>query len=605
MEEERLRALEQVVPEAFADGQINWEALRESLGERVEDEEAGTEHFGLFWPGKREARRLAAQPSKGTLVPAPSEGVDEETTENIFIEGDNLEVLKLLQKSYAGRIKMIYIDPPYNTGNDFIYKDNFAEPLEDYLKKTGQMGEEGELLTTNTKADGRFHTNWLSMMYPRLRLARNLLSTSGFLTVTINDNEAHHLRMILDEIFGSENFIASIVWQKTYVANMTAKFISDTHDYILVYARNADEAYTGKFDRTEEQIAKFQNPDNDPRGLWKAENLSAGKYYAAGQFTIITPAGREVNPPAGRYWRCNEKQYKRWLNDNRITFGKDGNGRPMLKKFLSEVGEGLTPDTWWGHKESGSNKEASIELKNLFDGDVVFDTPKPVKLLRRLLKLFAGNNSLIMDFFAGGGVTAQAVLEANRGDGGSRKFILVQLPEKIDNPKYPTIAEVIKERIRRNSRKIIAADSSRLPLGNDKLDQGFKVFKLSQSNFQAWQDYRDDDIRQLEILFASHETPFVEDWKEQDVLTELLLIEGFPLNSKITPDDTFIANRVMQVESDFSAHRLFVCLEPRINDKTIERVAELPREDIFICLDSSLTDAAKVRLTDVGNVRAI
>lgn len=452
---DRRAEFRRLFPDVFADGRVDLDKLRVALGESVA---TGTERFRFEWAGKADAATVLQAPSRATLVPCPAESVDFGTTKNVFVEGDNLEVLKLLYKGYAGRVKLIYIDPPYNTGQDFVYPDDFADPLGKYLELTGQRDAAGNLLTSNPETSGRYHSAWLSMMYPRLFLARQLLRDDGVIAVSIDDHEAHHLRMLLNEVFGEENFVAVAVWQKAYTSNMTAKHVSATHDYVMIYARNAERTAVGRLGRTQEQVDKFQNPDGDPRGPWKAENLSAGKFYAAGQFEITTPAGRKVLPPPGRYWRCNESQYGKWLGDGRITFGKDGQGRPMLKKYLSEVGE-LTPNTWWTHQECGSNKEASIDVKKLFDGNAVFDTPKPTKLLRRLLDLFTQADSLVLDFFAGSATTAQAVLELNREDGGDRRFVLVQLPERTGKKDYPTIAEIGKERVRRVIAKLKAASA--------------------------------------------------------------------------------------------------------------------------------------------------
>jgi adenine-specific DNA-methyltransferase len=364
---ENLAALRTLFPELITEGAdgvaVNVDVLKALVGDKTVSD--ADEKYGLNWHGKRRARQLALTPSTGTLRPCPEESVDWDTTQNLMIEGDNLEVLKLLQKSYAGKVNLIYIDPPYNTGRDFVYPDNFQDNIKDYLKLTGQSGEGCKKLSSNTEASGRFHTDWLNMMYPRLKLARNLMSEDGVIFVSIDDGETNHLRTMLSEIFGDENFIGNAVWQKAYTANMTAEFISNTHDHILIFAKNADSAGLGRFDRSDDQMAKFKNPDNDPRGPWKAENLSAGKFYSAGQFPIVGPSGQIFSPPPGRFWRCNQAQYDDWLRDNRITFGVNGDGRPMLKKFLSEVAEGLTPSTWWNHEDFGTNKEASIELKRL------------------------------------------------------------------------------------------------------------------------------------------------------------------------------------------------------------------------------------------------
>ncbi|MCP9495471.1 MAG: site-specific DNA-methyltransferase [Pyrinomonadaceae bacterium MAG19_C2-C3] len=344
---------------------------------------------------------------------------------NKIIHGDNLEALKALLPEYEGRVKCIYIDPPYNTGNEnWIYNDNVNDPK---LKKwLGQVvGREGEDLSR--------HDKWLCMMYPRLKLLRRLLADDGVIVVSIDDTEVHNLRHLLDEIFGSRNFIANIVWQKRYVSNVTAKFLSDMHDHILVYSRNIENVKVKRLERTEEQLKDYKNPDEDPRGLWRAQDLSASKPYNAGRFEIVTPAGLTVTPPPGRYWRCNREQYDKWIADNRIWFGKSGNGRPMLKSFLEELKNGITPNTWWTYEMAGHNKEATLELKTIFDGASPFDTPKPVKLLSQIFEHFCSKDSCILDSFAGSGTTAHAVLKLNQQDGGNRKFILIETMDYAEN----------------------------------------------------------------------------------------------------------------------------------------------------------------------------
>ncbi len=457
--EERLRGLEDVVPEAFADGRINWDTLREILGERLEDEEAGAEHFGLFWPGKREARRLAVQPSKGALAPAPGEGVDEETTENIFIEGDNLEILKLLQKTYAGRIKMIYIDPPYNTGQDLIYRDDYAEPLESYLKRTEQMDEGGELLTTNTKTEGRFHSNWLNMMYPRLRLARKLLTEDGSIWISIDDNELISLRSVCSEIFGEENFVATFIWQKR-TTRENRRVFSFNHDYIVCFARDKDVFQTRRnmLPMTEEVLGRYANPDNDPRGDWQSVSINAQAGHATKSqfYTITTPGGRVLDPPPGRCWSVTKEKLAELITDHRVWFGREGNNAPRLKLFLSEAKEGLTPHTLWTAEEVGTTDSAKKALIQLFDGTEVFETPKPVELIQRIVGISTNKETfdIVLDFFAGTGTTAHAVLEANK-DGGNRRYVLSQLPEPTPEESEAkkaglnTIAEIAKSRLHR------------------------------------------------------------------------------------------------------------------------------------------------------------
>ena len=455
--------------------------------------EEARERYGLQWVGRADALQAANEPASGTLVPDRRRSFGWEEANHVIVEGDNLEVLRILQRSYFDSVQLIFIDPPYNRNGSFLYQDNYGDPVGEYLRFTGQVDECRRRLTTNTDLAGRFHSRWLTMMYPRLALARSLLAETGFLVVTIDDHEVHNLRLILDELFGPENFVANVVWQKTYTANMTARLISDTHDHVLIYAKMSDKASFGRIPRTAGQLGAFENHDDDPKGPWKAENLSAGRYYEAGQFIIVTPTGRKVTPPKGRFWRCNETRYQTWLAEGRIWFGKKGDGRPMVKRYLAEAREGLTPSTWWPHNECGSNKEASLELKKLFDGEMVFDTPKPVRLLRRVLHLCAPPGSLVMDFFAGSGTTAHAVLEANEEDGGNRRFVLVQLPVPLPRT---TISDLCIERVRR--------------AGQGRVDAGYRVFRLNrQSGF---------DVGHID---------------NEAMVVEMLLWGGFPLDSRV------------------------------------------------------------------------
>ena len=608
---EQMRSL---FPEAWKEGKVVFDVLKQLLGGLVDERE---EKYGLNWHGKRRARQLALTPSTGTLRPCPEDSVDWDTTQNLMIEGDNLEVLKLLQKSYAGKVKLIYIDPPYNTGKDFVYPDNFQDNIKNYLELTGQTGEGGKKLSSNTEASGRFHTDWLNMMYPRLKLARDLLREDGVIFVSIDDGETNNLRTLLNELFGGENFVGNAVWQKAYTANMTAEFISNTHDHVLIFAKNADCAGLGRFDRSDEQKAKFKNPDNDSRGPWKAENLSAGKFYSAGQFPIAGPSGQSFSPPPGRYWRCNEAQYRKWLQDNRITFGQSGDGRPMLKKFLSEITEGLTPSTWWNHEEFGTNKEASIELKELFNGDACFQTPKPVKLLNRICALGTEDDSLVLDFFGGSGTTAHAVFGSNVGDGGNRRFILVQLPEFLDSDdkdqklaanvcdklgKPRTIAELTKERLRRAGKKI--REDNPMFAG----DLGFRVFKLASSNIRAWEPDRENLAETLEASIEHLKT----DRTEQDILFELLLKLGLdlcvPIERKLVAGG---AKQAYEIHS-IGGGSLLVCLSSAIPQAEVEPLAlglvawhkELKPagETTVVFRDSAFADdVAKTNLTAILN----
>jgi adenine-specific DNA-methyltransferase len=476
-----------------------------------------------------------------------------------MIEGDNLEVLKLLQKSYAGKIKLIYIDPPYNTGNDFVYPDNFKDNIRNYLELTGQL-ESGRAISSNTEANGRFHTVWLNMMYPRLQNARNLLRSDGVICISIDDSEQSNLRKICDDVFGEENHLATITWQKRYVSNVTAKWLSDMHDFILVYARDKQSVSVNSWDRTSEQLAAYRNPDNDPRGDWRAQDLSASRPYSAGVYTIIGPTGESFDPPPNRYWRCNRAQFDEWVADNRIWWGVNQSARPMLKAFLSESERGITPHTWWDFEFAGHNKEATLELKALFDGDAPFDTPKPVRLMRRLIELFCSNGDTVLDFFCGSAAFGHAAMECiSASTPMTIRHILVQLPEPISRAEYRTIADVAKERLRRAAKKI----KSQNPLFTG--DLGFRVFKLDSSNIRAWEP----DPNNLGQTILDYTENIRQDRTEQDILYELLLKLGLDLCVPIEQKE--LAGKVVH---SIGGGVLMACLAPAITFAEVEPLAQ-------------------------------
>lgn len=585
---DKLKAL---FPECVSEGRVDFDKLRATLGGAADD--GG--RFRFSWAGKADAIRLLQTPTQATLVPAPAEGVNPDATRNVFIEGENLEVLKLLLKPYDGRVKLIYIDPPYNTGQDFIYPDNFADPLGEYLRRTGQADDAGNLLTSNPETSGRYHSAWLSMMYPRLFLARQMLTDDGVIFVSIDDHEVHHLRMLMNEVFGEENFLAHIVWQKRYVSNVTAKYLSDMHDHIIVFGRDIEQVAVQRLERTEEQIADYRNPDNDPRGVWRAQDLSASKPYKAGEYTIVTPTGAEVVPPPGRWWRCNRAQYDGWLADNRITFGRTGTGRPMLKAFLAEVQSGLTPNTWWSHEYAGHNKEATLEVKDLFGGAAPFDTAKPVKLLRRLLETFTDKQGIVLDFFSGSGTTAHAVLELNREDGGSRQFVLIQLPEPTGNVEFPNIADIGKERIRRVIAKMNNEAGNLTRTAPE--DLGFKVFKLARPFVAPFDPPADGDaVAYSETLYAGDR--LAPGWTADGVLWEVALRHGFGLNTtfvrKPLPDGSAVWE-VTDPDRDAPQNRIAVCLDDAVR-ADLSRHYPLAKDDVLVCRDSALDDTAAANL---------
>lgn len=442
---------------------INFEMLRAMLSEDIAE---GDEAYEFTWVGKKAAIAEANRPIRKTLRPCVEESVNWDSTENLYIEGDNLEVLKLLQESYLGKVKMIYIDPPYNTGNDFIYRDDFAVSADDYAEESGQLDENGNRLFKNTDSNGRFHSDWCSMIYSRLMLARNLLSDDGVIFVSIDDGEVENLRSIGNEVFGEGNFVADLIWQKKFSRSNDATYFSTMHDHILCFCkRNILYGHggwkIGLLPRGEEIPSGYSNPDNDPRGVWTSVILSAKSGSDSLLYEITTPSGRKVVPPSGRYWSCSKETFEKWKAENRIWFGKDGDGSPRKKTFLSEVQDGLRPNTILFHEDAGHNQEAKQETKALFNGVGVFDGPKPVKLLKLLLTIAnAKEDSIILDFFSGSATTAHAVMQLNAEDGGHRKFIMVQLPEETAEDSeafkagYKTICEIGKERIRRAGSKI-------------------------------------------------------------------------------------------------------------------------------------------------------
>ena len=618
-DQERLDALQTIAPEAFADGQINWDVLKEALGEHLEEEGAAAEHFGLTWPGKRAARRLASQPSAGTLLPAPGEGVNEATTRNIFIEGDNLEVLKLLQKSYAGRVKMIYIDPPYNTGQDFVYHDDFRQPLEEYLRLTGQMDEAGLVLTTNTKADGRFHSSWLSMMYPRLRLARSLLSADGVVFVSIDDNEIHNLRQLMNEVFGEEHFVDCIVWKKRYGGGAKEKYLVTVHEYVLFYARdidNLDPLFVPQTEQSIERYYKLRDENYDKRGPYRTHPLEATKSMGDRRnlvFPIVAPDGSEIMPR--RQWLWSRERVREALERGEIAFLKDKDGRWAVhtKQYLRDEDGNIRQSKAFSLIDDIYTQHGTNEVISLFGDAQVFAFPKPSEFVKRLLDLgtLLSGDDIVLDFFAGSCATAQAVVELNRSDGGNRRFIMVQLPEptppdsQARRAGFSTIAEVGKERIRRIIKRMQGEQQEKLiPDRETPEDLGFRVLKLGRSHFKAWQDYTGGDVAELETLFDRFESPLAEGSTPDDLLVEVMLLQGFPLDSTVTPMPEYQHNRVLRVASDLVAHQLYVCLDERLHPATADTLA-LGAEDVFVCLDSALDEDTKLRLQDGRHVMVI
>lgn len=504
---------------------VDFDLLRQELSSVLVEGEQ--ERYTLNWVGKKESILAANAPIAKTLRPCREESVNFDTTENLFIEGDNLDALKLLQENYLGKVKMIYIDPPYNTGKDFIYSDNFAENIEEFLICSNQIDEDGNRLIANTESNGRFHSDWLSMMYSRLRLARNLLTDDGVIFISIDDNEQMNLRKVCDEILGEQNFVSHVIWKKKYGIQNDAKFFSTNHDFILIYSKNISKYCQNLLPRTEEQDKRYTNRDNDSRGVWKAGDLSVGRVTEKDIYEIITPSGRKVLPSNGRSWVVSQEKFLELVADNRIWFGEKGDNVPSIKKFLSEVKQGRTSSTIWEYTEVGHTDSASRDLKELMNNKQFFDYPKPVNLIKQALILGSNSEDLIMDFFSGSGTTAHAVMQLNAEDNGNRKFICVQLPEKTDEKSeafkagYSTIAEITKERIRRAGSQILQNLDE-----NKSLDVGFRVLKIDSSNMKDIYYQPEQYDKTMLDQMVSH---IKEDRTAEDLLFQVMLDWGVEL----------------------------------------------------------------------------
>ncbi len=576
---------------------VDFDLLRQELSANIV--EGPQERYRLDWPGKREAMLTANAPIAKTLRPARDESVNFDETENLFIEGDNLDALKLLQETYLGKVKMIYIDPPYNTGNDFIYEDDFAENTEEFLQRSNQKDEHGNRLISNAESSGRFHSDWLSMMFSRLKLARNLLRSDGCILISIDDGEVGNLRKVCDEVFGESNFIANIVWQKKYGAANDAKYLSDLHDHILLYTKNKDQWSPHLFPRPAELNAKYTNPDNDPRGPWYSTNLSVKTYSEKNDYIIESPAGLKFSPPPSRCWGVSEEKFQELFKDNRIWFGKDGKSRPYQKTYLSEVQDGIVPTTLWSHHEAGHNIEAKSEIRKLFDNSTgLFDTPKPTRLIERALQMASDKESIILDFFAGSSTTAHSVMLANSKDGGSRKFVMVQLDEPIDvktnayKDGYEDIAQVSKERIRRAGQQILAGECH----ADWNKDIGFRVLKVDTSNMQDVY-YQPQQLNQ-DDLFASVDN-IKPDRTSEDLLFQVLLDWGVDLTLPIRRE-TLQGKEVFIVDDN----ALVACFEQGISEELIHELAALnPLRAVF--RDNGFaSDAVKVNVTQIFKQRS-
>ena len=563
---------------------IDFDKLRQLLSSDIV--EGNEERYQFTWPDKRKAILAANAPINATLRPCPEESVDFDTTQNLYIEGDNLDVLKCLKETYLHKVKMIYIDPPYNTGNDFVYNDDLAESASEYLANSGQFDEQGNRLVTNTESNGRFHTDWLNMIYPRLKVARDLLTEDGVIFISIDDNEAKNLKNITDEVFGERNFLAQVVWERAFSPINLMKHFSPSHDYVLCYAKNIDSAVCHGIGRSNEANGRYSNPDNDPRGVWSSSDISVGPAVQENIYPITTPSGRVVEPPAGRSWSLSRKAFRERLEDNRIWFGPNGDNTPRIKRFLSELRKtGITPMTIWKHTEVDHSQGATQKLAKLFDGKKYFDYPKPVSLIERCLQLYSDKDSLILDFFSGSATTAHAVMQLNAEDGGNRKFIMVQLPELTDEKSeaykagYKNICEIGKERIRRAGAKIKEEN----PEKAQNLDTGFRVLKLDSSNMKDV-FYSPKETSQLELF--RYVDNVKDDRTSEDLLFQVMLELGATLDSKIEESEVD-GKTIYNVADGY----LVACFDQEVSDEVVTAIAKM-QPTYAVLRDTSLANDA-------------
>lgn len=558
---------------------IDFEKLQAELSNEIIAE--GEERYQFTWPDKRAAVRLANTPTTMTLRPCREESVDFDNTQNLYIEGDNLDVLKVLRETYLGKVKMIYIDPPYNTGNDFVYNDDFGKDKGSFEETSGLFDEDGnqtiDPMQRNTESNGRFHTDWLNMIYPRLKVARDLLTDDGAIFISIDDYEEDNLKKICNEIFGERNFVACVAWQRNYAPISLKKFFSESHEYCYIYAKDLNQFQMNLLPRSDKQNKDYKNPDNDPRGVWKVGNLTVGPAVEKQVYEIVGPTGRKFLPPSGYCWRFTKEKFEEMRKDNRIWFGTDGNNSPVPKLFLTEVQDGVTPMTLWSFEEAGHNQIATRELREIF-GASIFTSPKPLKYLTRYLQIGLNKDSLILDFFSGSATTAHAVMKLNAEDGGNRKFIMVQLPEKTDEKSeaykagYKNICEIGKERIRRAEIKV----KEEAGKSAQNLDTGFRVLKLDSSNMEDV--YYTPQEFELQSLFNENVKA---DRTNEDLLFQVMLDLGIELSAKIECKQ--IAGKNVHFVDD---NYLVACFDRDVNESTITEIAKL-QPIYFVMRDAS------------------
>lgn len=575
---------------------IDIEILKCALGENAAEDVK--ERYSLNWPGKGAALASANSSSRSALRPSVEESIHYETTVNIFIEGDNLEAMQLLRETYLGRVDMIYIDPPYNTGSDLIYKDDFSTSKEKHLSRSGQIDDSGAKLVANSQTNGRFHSDWLTMMYPRLRLARQFLADHGIIAISIDDNERANLQKICEEVFGGRNFLGCFVWKRRSGAMDAVTNLSEDHEYVLLYTKGG-----GVLRGVERTFEKYKNPDNDPRGSWIADNLTAGKPGGDTYYALKDPdTGREFFPPRGRYWPYSPKTMLKKISEGRVIFPKSEDGVPMLKRFASEATKPTIPvSSWIERSKSGAgqstlispmNSSATRGLKEIFDGKI-FSFPKPIELIEALIEQCAPPDGMIMDFFAGSSTTAHAVLSRNAKDGGGRRFLLVQMPEPVDESSeayekgFKTVSDLSKERIRRAGKKILEGDCH----AEWNRDVGFRVLKLDTSNMKDVY-YRPDELKQSDLLDMVDNVK--EDRTAEDLLFQVLVDWGVDLTLPIRRE-TVQGKTVFFVDDN----ALVACFDKGITEELVKELAGHQPLRVIFRDNGFVSDAVKINVQQI------
>lgn len=591
-------AITEVMRDGKVEHAIDFDVLRQELSDSIV--EGREERYQFTWPDKKKAMLAANAPITATLRPVAADSVGKDGTpggfdsENLYIEGDNLEVLKLLQETYLGKVKMIYIDPPYNTGNDFVYNDDFSVESGEWRVKSGDYDESGNRMVTNTESNGRFHTDWLNMIYPRLKIAKDLLADDGVIVISIDDNESKNMRNLCDDIFGEANFIACVVWQKIHSIKNDAKYFSENHEYAMIYVKSIDNIAIHLLPRTDEMNNRYKNPDNDPRGPWQSGDLVASGERSNGHFWVTSPkSGKKFDVPQGKHWVYSQENLMNMVKDNQVWFGEDGNSFPRKKRFLSDVQDGRTPNTLWLAEEVGHNQTATREVKQLFDDSKYFDFPKPVTYVEQFVRILSDNDSYIVDFFSGSATTAHAVMQLNAEDGGHRKFIMVQLPEKTDEKSeaykagYKTICEIGKERIRRAGKQILSFGGAQMSMSEMQLNQkqpvdiGFRCLRLDTSNMEDVY-YMPEDVKQ-ETLFSLVDN-VKPDRTPEDLLFQVMLDLGVLLSSSIEVKE-IAGKKVFNVADGF----LLACFDHDVTEETVKAIAQMkPYYAVF--RDSSMAN---------------